>query len=81
MFFQRYPDQWKKLIDGITAKRNRGFDEVAGYLFSPDTSERLQVNYGIMCRMTGFDEVLRDFVGEYDEPEELEDIRDDDKGM
>ena len=72
-FFQQYKDQWDNLIKGLVAKRNTGFDECQDYLFKPDVIDRKEVTIGIMQRMTMVNEILRDFAGEYEEPEKEED--------
>lgn len=74
-FFQGYSDQWDNLIKGLVAKRNQGFGEAAGYLFSKDVHERSTITIGIMHRMTMLDDIVRDFAGEYEKPEEKEEAQ------
>ena len=69
-FFQKYPDIWKKLLNGILAKRNRGYDETARAALDPHFVDREKVITNIMVMGAAFDEVARDFVGEYSETEE-----------
>lgn len=66
-YFQRYPDMWKKLLSGIIAKRNRGFDEADAAALAPNYNERRDTVYAIYCKGSAFDEVARDFVGDYGE--------------
>lgn len=71
-FFQQYSDQWDNLIKGLVAKRNLGFGECQEYLFKPDVIDRKDITIGIMQRMTMVDEIVRDFVGEYEKPDQGE---------
>lgn len=68
-FFQKYPDQWKKLMAGILSKRNQGFEESQEALYNPQMVDRKEVAIGIMHRMTSFDDILRDFSCEYELPD------------
>jgi hypothetical protein len=71
-FFQQYSDQWDNLIKGLVAKRNVGFDDCQDYLFKPDVIDRKDVTIGIMQRMTMVNEIIRDFAGDYEEPQKDE---------
>lgn len=64
-FFQKYPDQWQKLLNGVLAKRNSIFDETNAAALRPEINERLQVVYALQCRGAAFDEVARDFAGDW----------------
>jgi hypothetical protein len=75
-YFQKYPDMWTKLLNGIIAKRNRGFDESAEAGLRPDVVDRKEVIYSIYLQGSAFDEIARDFAGEYPESEELKDPED-----
>jgi len=70
-YFQKYPDMWTKLLNGIIAKRNRGFDEAGEAALRPDVLDRKEVINNIYCQGSAFDEVARDFAGEYAEAEEV----------
>lgn len=74
-YFQRYPDMWKKLLNGVLAKRNRGFDEADAASLAPNYNERRDTVYAIYCKGSAFDEIARDFVGDYGDTEiNLDDI-------
>lgn len=66
-YFQKYPDMWTKLLNGIIAKRNRGFDESSQAGLRPDVVDRKEVVYSIYLQGSAFDEIARDFTGEYPE--------------
>ena len=70
-YFQKYPDMWTKLLNGILAKRNRGFDESSAAGLRPDVVDRKEVIYSIYLQGSAFDEIARDFAGEYEEPIEF----------
>lgn len=70
-YFQKYPDMWKKLLNGIIAKRNSIADQQAEAALSPKFNEREKVVFALACRGTAFDEVARDFAGAYSEPEQV----------
>lgn len=69
-YFQKYPDMWTKLLNGIVAKRNRGFDEATVAMEHPQYADRRDTIYGLYCKSSAFDEIARDFSGDYSEPPE-----------
>lgn len=66
-FFQKYPDKWQDLINGIVAKRNRGFEEYEEAKLSPNIQDRNEVADTIMKRMTAFNNIAQEFSGDYSE--------------
>ena len=71
-FFQKYPDQWKALRDGLVAKRNIAVS--SGFVKMKETAavERGNFAIGVLSEAGIIDEIVREFIADYSQPEPSE---------
>lgn len=60
-FFQKFPDKWGDLIEGMRARRDGGFSEVVGVLYSNSAADKTFMTNAIMQRMAMVNELCLDF--------------------
>lgn len=69
-YFQKFQPQWGVICDELRKRRDEFWGNQRRNMETPSVQDRQTLDYQLMLKSAAYDDILYDFEGEYEEPEE-----------